>query len=1141
MAVKTERPSLLSYLKGEQALASSPDNDVWLSASAGTGKTYVLAARVWRLLLRKGVRPDSILCLTFTRAGAAEMAERVHSRLAMWAMASDSELRGELTALGEDNSDESIARARTLFAAVLEARGGGLRVMTIHAFCQTLLGSFPLEAGLAPGFRAVEGREQAALASNVLGTLAEHAEREGDARLLGALSALSRRLGEAGTQGFLLGAAGHSDALETLPEGIEAVVRRKLDVPADYSAADVADACKDENFDRETLLELGQLLANWGKRGEERATQISNWILGDPPTRAAELGKLHLVWNTTENEPRSGKGQVPTDPTYEPMAGRLRDWCGALLQLQLRAALATDIAHGLHAARRYARAHANAKQAAGLVDFDDLIGKAVALLREPGMGAWIAYKLDQATDHILVDEAQDTNERQWEIVKALAGEFWAGDGARAGALRTLFTVGDYKQAIFGFQGTDPRYYADAGDQFGAAAQAAGRELARLSLDRSFRSTPPVLDVVDALLDELGEAAFGEQARDRHESARGGPGSVMLLPPVRAPDGDGEDGEEGWVPTATRELASRIARQVRDWITGERMLAAKGRPLTAGDVMVLVRKRGDLAALIVARLQKEGVPVAGVDRLRLAAPLAVKDCLAALRFAVQPDDDLTLASLLVSPIGGWTQEQLYDAAHVKRTGSLWEHLRATSSQSSIAIPRKLLAMADYVSPYVFLENMLSGDIGARKNLLRRLGSEAADPIDELLNAALQFEREGVATLQGFLNWFDRGEGDIVRDAGSEGDAVRVMTVHAAKGLQAPLVILADATGDPDAANERDFKWVLDEAIVPLFRPRGAERRLEPTLELTATLLSEADRREHWRLLYVAMTRAEEQLVITGSLTQRQKIVPPESWHNVIERAMTRMGARQVEMPGWGNAAVHEVRSRENVKPAKPDAAKPLVPRPAWLDSPAPPEARPPRPLSPSSLGPDTVGDPPPTAMMLAAAERGRLLHALFERLPKLAPESRVAAADRWLDRSAGIGDVAVRAELADTVLTVLDHPESMHLFDPDGLAEVPVAGVVDGIVISGTVDRLIIGPGTVDIVDFKTGRRVPADARAVPNAYMRQMAAYAAVLRGVFPGHKVRAALLYTSGPRLVALTDADLETHKPGLDAAQQDLLSPAG
>ncbi len=1135
MAAKTEP---FSVLKDAQAAASSPDLDVWLSASAGTGKTYVLAARVLRLLLRPGVRPDSILCLTFTRAGAAEMAERVHSRLAWWARLDDNALRRELTALGEDNGDAAIKKARTLFAAVLEARGGGLRVMTIHAFCQTLLGTFPLEAGLTPGFRAIEGREQAALASNVLGALAEGAEREGDARLIAALRALSRRLGEAGTQSFLLRAAKNLDALESLTDGIEAKVRRALNVPADFSSADIVEACEEDNFDRETLFELGQVLADWGKRGEERATWISEWFHEEPETRAAHLFKLHLVWNKADGDPRTGKGQVPTDPDYEPLAAQMREWCGNLLGLQQRAALAEDIAHGLHAARRYARAYADAKRAGGLVDFDDLIAKAVALLTEPGMGAWIAYKLDQATDHILVDEAQDTNSRQWDIVKALASEFWTGDGARAGVLRTLFTVGDYKQAIFGFQGTDPRYYAEAGTEFGEAAQAAGRELSRMSLDRSFRSTPPVLDVVDALLDELGEDAFGEQALDRHESARGGAGSVTLLPPVRAPEGEEEDGEEGWVPTATRVLASRIAQQVRDWIAEGRMLEAKGRPLTAGDVMILVRKRGDLAALLVARLQKEGVPVAGVDRLRLASPLAVKDCLAAMRFAVQPDDDLTLASLLVSPICGWTQDQLYDVAHVKRTGSLWAEVRA---RDDVGILGKLLNMADYVSPYVFLETMLSGDIGARRNLLRRLGNEAADPIDELLNTALQFEREGVATLQGFLDWFDRGEGEIVRDAGGQGDAVRVMTVHAAKGLQAPLVILADATGDPDAANDRDFEWVLDETVVPLFRPRGAERKLVESLEAMSLYREAKALREHWRLLYVAMTRAEEQLVIAGSLSQRQKTVPEDSWHSVIERAMMRMAAAQVDLPDWGSARVHAVEGRSMAKVAKSVESLPVVARPDWLDRPAPPEARPPRPLSPSSLGADTVADPPPTPIMQAAAERGRLIHALFERMPQLARETRATAADRWLDRSAGIADASLRAELGSAVLAVIDRPDCAHLFGPDGLAEVPVAGVANGVVISGTVDRLIVGVDTVDIVDFKTGRRVPADAAAVPDAYKRQMAAYAAVLRGVFPDHEVRAALLYTAGPKLIALTAADLDAHKPGLQAAQEVLLSPTG
>ena len=339
----------------------------------------------------------------------------------------------------------------------------------------------------------------------------------------------------------------------------------------------------------------------------------------------------------------------------------------------------------------------------------------------------------------------------------------------------------------------------------------------------------MLEVVDAVLAGLEPGALGTDVAERHVSASGGPGRVTLLAPLRAPEGDedGEDGEEGWVASATRTLASAIAKQVRRWLDDGHMLEAHGRPLRAGDVMILVRKRTDLAALLVARLQKEKVPVAGVDRLRLAAPLAVKDCLAAIRFVVQPDDDLNLASLLVSPICGWTQDQLYDVAHVERRGSLWRHLREVATPTTIAVLRDLLGRADFTSPHIFLETMLSGPIGARAKLLARLGNEAGDPIDELINAALQFEREGVATLQGFLDWFDRGEGEIVRDAGGHGDAVRVMTVHAAKGLQAPLVILADATGDPEAGSERNLKLGNRRASVAAVPPAqgraGARRR------------------------------------------------------------------------------------------------------------------------------------------------------------------------------------------------------------------------------------------------------------------------------------------------------------------------------
>ena len=1109
-----------AVLEGAQRDASDPDAHVWLSASAGTGKTYVLSARVLRLLLR-GVAPDAILCLTFTKAGAAEMAERVHQRLAYWVQLEDPALHNELEALGEASGPDERDFARTLFAKVLESRGGGLRIMTIHAFCQTLLAGFPLEGGLMPGFRPLEGREQAALVQSVLAEMVVRAERE-DARLLADLQTLSLRLGEADAVRFLMRAAPALDALEELGPGLDAIVRRALGVPIDFRADDIAEACTDGAFDRHALLEMARMQAEWRTAtGDKAADVIADWLLAKPQERARELDRLISIWKTNTGGWRKAG---PKDPEFPELAARLDDWCGDLVGLQKRAELAAEITAALNAARRYARAYADAKRTRGLVDFDDLIQRTGDLLGTPGMGDWIRFKLDQATDHILIDEAQDTNADQWRIVRALAEEFWVGAGAKGDTLRTIFTVGDYKQAIFGFQGTDPQHYRRAGLEFELQALNAGQDMLQLSLQQSFRSSPPVLDVVDAVLADIGEGLGAPELAEPHLSARGGPGEVRLLPPVTAFSDASDEGEEDWLPEATRILARDIARKVRDWLQDGVWIASKGRPIAPGDVMILLRKRGELAPLLVARLLEEGVPVAGVDRFRLQAPLAAQDLVSAMKFAAQPQDDLNLAALLVSPLIGWTQDDLFQIAH-DRPGRLWNAIPAGDTRNALL---SLLSAADNITPYVFLEQLLSGPIKGRHKLLTRLGDEARDPVNEVLYAAQQMEREGIVSLQQFIDAFDRNEADIVRDPGAAGDAVRVMTVHGAKGLQAPIVIIADACTDPEKALDRDFVWAIEEIAdaLPLFRPRTAERLLVESLEVSAERAEAKARAEHWRLLYVAMTRAEERLIIAGSLTPSaaKRGVPEQSWYAAVERAMRGMGAAQ--LPGgelrFGDAAlVH----------AKPIAtAEGSVERPDWLDRAAPQEARPPRPLAPSALGHDDTPQPPPGAAMAVAAERGRLQHALFERLPALPSDQRREAGAQWLARSGG------DAAWVDNALAVIESPDFAVLFAPDALAEAPIAGVVDGIVIAGTVDRMVVTAEAVEIVDFKTGRRVPEGLDAIPVAHLRQMAAYRAVVQGIFPDRPVHASLLYSDGPVLHRLPPELLAVHKPGLQPQQDKL-----
>ena len=1136
MAVSGVSTGALPPLAGNQAAASSPGASVWLSASAGTGKTQVLAARVFRLLLR-GVDPGAILCLTFTKAGAAEMAARVSGRLAHWVRAPRIEVFKDLEALGEDADDSRIALARTLFAKVLDAPGGGLRIQTIHSFCQTLLSAFPVEAGLTPGFRPLEAREETALARDTLAAMLADAGREGRDTLIDAVGALSLRLGEGKAEAFLHACATAPDAMAALPSGVQPFLRRAMGLPQGDVLEEAARWCADDAFDVAGLRRIADANHAWGTAtGQENAVAAGAWLAADPAVRVAMLGDLRKIVLTAKDEPKKVSPKLAAlDPDYEALAAELGEACIAVTGMIARAGYTDLLAQGLTAGREYAAAYQAAKRRAGAVDFDDLIGKTVALLDQPGMGDWIRFKLDQATSHILIDEAQDTNIAQWRIVRALADEFFAGEGAHGEEVRTLFTVGDYKQAIFGFQGTDPVNFAAAHLHFSERSAGA---LETLSLTHSFRSTAPILEFVDAAVAALPEPGMGTES-ETHASRIAGPGTVTLWPPVVA-GGDPED-EEGWIDDATREVANRIARQIKGWI-GTLELESKGRTLRPEDVMILVKRRGELASLLVARLHAEGVPVAGVDRLRLNAPLAVQDLLAAVRFALQPDDDLSLAALLVSPLIGWTQDELMHAA-LRERGSLWRHLRATQNDERLAPLYGLLARADLMTPHRFLETILSGEMDGRRKLLRRLGKEALDPVEELLTAALGFEGLATPTLQRFLDWFDRGDVEIVRDAAQPQAAVRVMTAHGAKGLQAPLVILADATADPQGGNRGDFvKWAPeahDGAPFPVFRPGKAERG--GPVDDAVALVDARELEEHWRLFYVAATRAEERLVIAGALGPRSKgEAPGASWYAASRAAFDALGIEE----GEGDRSFIGTRPQPPItrKPRGALAAEAIIALPGWAKLPAPVEARPPRPLAPSSLGDDLVADPPPGPMLRAAAERGRLVHALLERLPAVMPERRVEAAERWLAGAGGVADSAMRAELAAAALGVLADPRFADLFGADALAEAPIAAVVEGgHVVSGTADRLLVTEERVLVIDFKTGRRAPETLDAVPPYHVRQMAAYVAALEVVFPGRQVEAGLLYTAGPVLFALPADLVAAHKPGFVPAEQSLSqSPA-
>jgi ATP-dependent helicase/nuclease subunit A len=1130
----------LPKLEGSQASAVHPRAFVTLSASAGAGKTQVLTGRVLRLLL-DGAAPATILCLTFTKAGAAEMANRIGAQLAAWVRMRDNELAEDLAALRADVGPAMRERARRLFARVLDAPGG-LRIQTIHSFAQALLASFPQEAGIAPGFKPIEGRAEQELARTTLANLLAEAEARRDDSLLADVQCLSVRMGEEGAVAYLLRCARAPEAMAGFgaPQTIEPLLRRVMNLPEESIADYLSRHCGDDRFDCDLLRAIADANRRWAtSTGAKVVETVERWLAMEGAARAAALPELALVVFTGSGDLRKvTAGQRGADPDYDRHAERLAQAIADLLRIQNGARLAGDMAAGLRAGQAFAAAYAAAKRAAGVADFDDLIAWTRKLLAQPGIGEWVRFKLDRRTDHILVDESQDTNRAQWDIVQALAAEYFSGSSEADCAHRTIFMVGDFKQAIFSFQGTDPHEFKRAADWVrdqSEALQAAALERDELavldyrdlSIESSFRSAPAILDAVDAVIAEVGHAAMGlPQPPNPHRAHHAGwPGEVVLWKPYTLNDQADDEGEEGWLGEDERLYAGDLAREVRGWIDAKPVLATTKRPLSAGDILILVRSRGELASLIVARLFEEGVPVAGIDRLHLHKPLAVRDLLAAVQFAVQPLDDLNLANLLVSPLVGWDQDQLRALA-CGRKGRLWPTLIARADESAeLAAAREilnsLLAMADYTTPHRFLETILSGPIDGRRRLYSRLGEAARDPVEELLSSALEFEHAEAASLDRFLAWFNAGEVEIKRDPSAPANAVRVMTVHGAKGLEAPVVLLADATADPSRVG--GMTRTLDFPLpgigkAPLLRPRKAEQ-VAPFDALIAAEEAAA-LEEHWRLLYVALTRASEKLVIAGLNTSNSKgELPQNCWHARVEQALATLGAARQPHAVWGETLNY--RGKVPGIPTRARTAPPAIadaPIPDWARSPAPPEARPPRPLAPSAAVDDNLPSPPPGPSQVEAARRGILLHRLFERLPGVDPETRNEVALRWLERALGIADQEQRTGLADAACAIIADPAFADLFGPASLAEAPIAATLgDGRVVAGTVDRLLVEPTRVRVIDFKTGIRVPGSAIEVPRPHLAQMTAYAEALRAIFPAKSVEAALLYTAGPKLIVL------------------------
>ncbi|MEI2299144.1 double-strand break repair helicase AddA [Ensifer sp. MJa1] len=1162
----------LDWTSRRQSLASDPQRSAWVSANAGSGKTHVLTQRVIRLLLA-GCRPSAILCLTYTKAAASEMSNRVFERLAEWVTLDDQTLEDRIEAIeGERPSLFKLQEARRLFARALETPGG-LKIQTIHAFCEALLHQFPLEANVAGHFSVLDDRAAAVLLADARRLLLTATAAKDDAGLARAFATVLDLADDTGLEKLLAAIIENRTAIHAFLEradangGTEAELRRALKLaPDDSVASAIASVWPLAGLSGAAL---DRYLSIARDVGGSKVLEFSEGLrtvsrLADPMARYE--GLRHLFFTGT-GKPRAqsaflNKAMQQAAPDLADLVDKACHHVVACIDRVSIVQMFEATLSALTLADRLNADYEELKRRRSQLDFEDLINRTAALFARGDVSAWVHYKLDQGIDHILVDEAQDTSPAQWTIIQALAADFFSGESARSGSNRTMFAVGDEKQSIYSFQGARPERFSRESQETERRVRDGGKAFEPIRLQLSFRSTVDVLSAVDAVFANPVHAR-GLSARNEpvvHASNRiGHPGAVDVWDVIASEPVDTDD---EWTAAfdATPEsapvnvLARRIANVLESWI-GRETIIEKGvrRPMRPGDVIVLVRKRDAFVnALTRALKRRNNIPVAGADRLVLTKHIAVQDLLALGRFVLLPEDDLSLAALLKSPLLNLGEDALFELAARRGVGeSLWQRLQdeAVGGVLFYAAAKTLksyIVLAGQLAPHDFYARIL-GVHGGRAAFLARLGTEVSDILDEFLTFALDQEKSGLPGLQAFVSTLEMEAPTVKREQDKERDEVRVMTVHAAKGLEAPVVFLVDGGGKPfNSQHVPDLRFLeLSEhdgtvLSLPVWRAPGSASNSLVTAD--SDRLKALAEEEYRRLLYVGMTRAADRLIVCGYRGQR---AVADTWHAMVQASVAqdergqsitfRAGGEEWSGHAWRDRRVErDVPSKD--EPVS-EVGRTATGLPKALSTPLPPQKRLPRPLSPSGVGiavDEDDGDAPIGSALFSAKApanlsllRGAILHRLLQVLPSITTDDRRAAAERYLVRSVPRWSADQRAALIAGVENVLDHPDLIALFSAGSRAEVSVMGTLTlgsrDHAVSGRIDRLSVSNGIVTIADFKTNRQVPAMSDDIPFAYRAQLAIYRELLRPLYPGHAFRCVLIFTEGPAIHVVADQALD------------------
>lgn len=1090
------------HINPSQKTAAHPKNSCWVEASAGSGKTKVLTDRVLNLLLH-GADPEKILCLTFTKAAAAEMANRLRTRLSNWATLDKDALQADLKNLVDQNPEKYLENARHLFSKFVDTPGG-LKIQTIHSFCHALLKKFPLESGIVPHFSVIDEEEQKKLHQKSF----SYALKNSDPSVL---EIISNYLSIKDLEDTL-------NKLKSNAKKLDPILKKHPEVDSYMNPLKENLGLKNYVDEEHIIQEFFKYMPDFSPLFDayDFLPDKDKTLVGNLKLFNKDFEKYKLIFLTLKDTIRK-KILWEKNEDFEKLiqveAERVFETTEKIKHMKICKATKALLKFYLH----YFNNYETLKQHQNVLDYDDLIQKTKTLLENSDLQPWVLYKLDGGIDHILVDEAQDTNHTQWNIIAAIAKEFFTGASAKE-IHRTLFIVGDTKQSIYGFQGANPEIFDDVRSLFSSLTKSVNHPWQEIDLNVSYRSTPSVLKAVDSVFHQKSKLHKKDQAYTKHIAHRQNDAGRVEVWPLTQPEKTDDilpwtlPKEQNFYKSTRRKLAEEIAKTIQQWIQKKKILQSKGRPIDPGDIMILVRRRDQFVAEMVRALKRHTIHVTGIDRMVLTDQLPIMDLIIFTEFLLLPDDSLKMATVLKSPILNFSEQDLFDLCHNRPFESLWQTLKARKDarpifQKAFDTLHYFLGKIDFLTPYEFFMEVLSTQ-KIKHNFLKRLGTEIEDALDEFLNICLTYEQNHIPSLQNFVHWIQTNPPEIKRNLEqSVQGKVRIMTVHGSKGLQSPIVFLPDTTNVPSDRNTMIwgdqnslFAWCPKSNLMT--EPLNAYKA--PSKELT----------EYNRLLYVAMTRAEDHLYVCG--WQPQRALDEESWYSKISGALEPIAKKEEEI------LVLENPQLKVVEPKTQNKETPLISLPEWFEKGAPLENRE-AVINPSKIEDGKIEEEEiltksaSAPRVFSAADRGNLIHKILQWILKSPPEDRSVIIQNYLKKQ-GVPLQEIDP-IKNSILKTLDCKDLQPFLQGNYICEMPITGTLPEGIVKGIIDlvHFDFDKKIISVLDYKTGSFEERYRITPPEHYVQQLLIYKKVLQKIYPDVQIKTYLVWTEGPYVIKI------------------------